>query len=73
MENPMSFVTSLLLAETEHSSLMMPPILYGLTAFVIFIALGVTLFTYRDVSNRHSEKATAYAAAHGNTSGHGSH
>ena len=68
----MSFVTTLL-AETEHVSLPMPPILYGLTALVIFLALGITLFTYRNVSNRHSEKAKAYAAAHGNTSGHGTH
>ena len=52
----MSFVTTLL-AETEHVSLPMPTWAYGLIALVIFIALGVTLWTYRDVSNRHSEKA----------------
>jgi protein-S-isoprenylcysteine O-methyltransferase Ste14 len=68
----MSFVTTLL-AETEHVSLPMPTWAYGLIALVIFIALGVTLWTYRDVSNRHSEKAAAYAKAHGNTSGHSGH
>lgn len=68
----MSFLTAVL-AETEHAALPMPTLAYGLTALVIFFALGFVVWTYRDVANRHQAKADAYAAAHGGTPGHGGH
>ena len=64
----MSFVTAVL-TEVEHIALPLPLIAYPLVAAVLFLALGVVVWSFRDVSNRHSAKANAYAAAHG---GHGS-
>ena len=64
----MSFVTAVL-TEVEHIALPLPLIAYPMVAAVLFLALAVVLWSFRDVSNRHSGKADAYAAAHG---GHGS-
>ncbi|WP_104135687.1 hypothetical protein [Cryobacterium sp. Y62] len=64
----MSFVTAVL-TEVEHIALPLPLIAYPMVAAVLFLALGVVLWSFRDVSNRHSGKADAYAAARG---GHGS-
>ncbi len=70
---PMSFV-SIALTEVEHIALPLPIIVYPMVAAVLFLALGVVLWSFRDVSNRHSPKADAYAAAHGghssSTGGH---
>jgi hypothetical protein len=63
----MSFV-SVVLSEVEHIALPLPLIVYPLVAAVLFLALGVVVWSFREVSNRHSGKANAYAAAHG---GHG--
>ena len=66
----MSFLT-IVLAETGHVELPMPTILYGLIGLVVFIALGLVVWSYRDVANRHQAKAKAYADAHGDArSGH---
>lgn len=68
----MLFVTAVL-AEVEHNQLPMPTWIYGLVALVIFAVLGLVVWTYRDVANRHSAKANAYAAAHGGAVSHGGH
>jgi protein-S-isoprenylcysteine O-methyltransferase Ste14 len=68
----MLFVTAVL-AEVGHTELPVPTWVYGLVALIIFAALGFVLWTYRDVANRHSAKADAYAAAHGRATGHGGH
>lgn len=68
----MSFVTAVL-AETEHVELPMPTWAYGVVALVIFFALAVVVWSFRDVANRHQAKADAYAAAHGSATGHGGH
>ena len=69
----MSFVTAVL-TEVEHIALPLPLIAYPMVAAVLFLALGIELWSFRDVSNRHSAKADAYAAAHGgrgsSTGGH---
>jgi len=64
----MSFL-NVVLAQVEHA-LPMPTFVYGLIALVIFAALGVVVWSYRDVANRHQAKAQAYADAHG---AHGDH
>lgn len=52
--------------ETIHArTLPIETWVYGLVALVIFAALGIVTFTYRDVANRHRAKAEAYAARHG--------
>jgi protein-S-isoprenylcysteine O-methyltransferase Ste14 len=67
----MLFVTAVL-AEVEHTQLPLPTWGYGLIALIVFIALGFVVWSFRDVANRHSQKADAYAAAHGAAS-HGGH
>ncbi|GLI28881.1 hypothetical protein ARHIZOSPH14_31230 [Agromyces rhizosphaerae] len=56
-------VLTTVLAETEFArELPMDPIWYGVIALVVFAALGFVTWSYRDVANRHREKAEAYAA-----------
>ena len=64
----MTFVSTVL-SEIEHVALPLPLLAYPAVAAVVFLALGLVLWSFRDVANRHSAKANAYAAAHG---GHGS-
>lgn len=61
-----AFVSSVL-AEAEHAvvDLPLPLLTYPAVALVLFIALAGVLWSYRDVANRHSGKAEAYARAHG--------
>jgi protein-S-isoprenylcysteine O-methyltransferase Ste14 len=68
----MLFVTAVL-AEVGHTELPVPTIVYGLVALIIFTALGVVMWSFRDVANRHSAKSAAYAKAHGGAPTHGGH
>jgi hypothetical protein len=73
----MTLATILVLAaeETEHSgNVALETIGYGITALAIFGALALVTVSYRNVANRHSRKADAYAKAHANDvqqAGHG--
>lgn len=69
-----AFVTSVL-AEAEHTvvELPLPLLTYPAVAFVLFAALAGVLWSYRDVANRHSAKAEAYARAHGGAPSSGGH
>jgi hypothetical protein len=40
-------------------SLILPPIGFALIAFGVFLFFGVVTWTYRDVANRHANKAAA--------------
>ena len=64
----MSFVSAVL-TEVGHIALPLPIIAYPLVAAVLFLALGVVVWSFRDVATRHSAKANAYAAAHGGHAG----
>ncbi|MDG2496745.1 MAG: hypothetical protein P8M68_01000 [Aquiluna sp.] len=58
---------SVLLAEgviVHHSELPIPGILFGVIAFVTFLALGAVTWSYRDVANRHSHKTAGSKASH---------
>lgn len=68
----MSFLT-VVLAEAAHVELPLPIWAYPAVAATVFVALGVVLWSFRDVSNRHSAKADAYAAAHGGAPTAGGH
>jgi len=61
--------------ETEHTgNVALETIGYGITAVVVFAALALVTLSYRNVANRHSQKAEAYAKAHANDvqqAGHG--
>ncbi|SEN65469.1 hypothetical protein E3O25_02200 [Cryobacterium sp. TMT1-3] len=63
------YFLSAVLTEVEHIALPLPLIVYPMVAAVLFLALGVVLWSFREVANRHSGKADAYAAAHGGHSG----
>ncbi|PZU36575.1 MAG: hypothetical protein DI573_13390 [Microbacterium sp.] len=73
----MHFATTLLAAaeEAHHGNVMAETVIAGIIAFVVFIALAVVTFSYRDVANRHAGKAEAYAHAQGtdleHKAGHG--
>ena len=72
----MTFTTLIAFAaeESGHGNVALETIGYGLTALVAFIALSLVTLSYRNVANRHSHKAEAYARAHANDvqqAGHG--
>ena len=43
----------------------MPAPLFGVVMFAFFVACAAVTFSFRDVANRHAEKAEAYAREHG--------
>jgi ABC-type sulfate transport system permease component len=65
--------TSMVLTETVHArELAFDPIWFGVIVFAVFASLGVVVYSYRDVANRHRSKAEAYAARHAGGE-HGGH
>ena len=65
--------TIALAAEEGHhvvNELWFPAFLFGVIMLAIFVALAAITFSFRDVANRHSEKAEAYAREHGNSQHH---
>ena len=42
-----------------------PAPVFGIVMFALFAALAAVTFSFRDVANRHSAKAEAYAREHG--------
>ncbi|HEX5730612.1 hypothetical protein [Microbacterium sp.] len=73
----MTIASLLVLAaeETEHTgNVALETVIWGIVALAVFGALALVTLSYRNVSNRHSNKADAYAAAHANDAqqaGHG--
>lgn len=65
----MSVLATALVAAEEGGhvvhELPMPPIAYGIVVFAIFVVFSVITFSFRNVANRHAEKAEAYAREHG--------
>jgi len=59
----------------HHGNVQAETFIYGAIAFGHFIALGLVTLSYRNVANRHSQKAEAYAKAHPDAAqaGHGHH
>lgn len=71
----MLHLTNVLAAAETHVELPMPTWAYGAISLVIFAALFIVTFSYRDVANRHSHRAAPDAAAHAGAPGathHGS-
>ena len=70
-------ITPLLVRASEEAhagNVALETVGYGILAFVVFCALALVTVSYRNVANRHSPKAEAYARAHANDipqSGHG--
>ncbi|MDT0157433.1 hypothetical protein Q9R19_07345 [Microbacterium sp. ARD32] len=59
-------------AETESHNVMGQTVIFGIIAALIFTALALITLSYRNVANRHSAKAEAFAQKHGED-GHGGH
>ena len=61
--------------ETEHhGNVALETVGFGITALLVFGLLALVTASFRNVANRHSHKADAYAAAHANDvqqAGHG--
>jgi len=55
------------LAETEagHVELPIPAFFFGLIAFVVFVALAIVTWSYRDVAHRHRNKWSSAPDHHG--------
>jgi hypothetical protein len=62
---------TVLAAETHEvvNELPMPPIMFGVIAAAVFALLGLVVWSYRDVANRHSQVSGRRG---GDGSGHGS-
>ncbi|GGM52882.1 MULTISPECIES: hypothetical protein [Microbacterium] len=62
-------------AETEHhGNVALETLIFGVIAAIVFAFLGLVTLSYKNVANRHSAKAEAWAAKHGKDShgaGHG--
>ena len=73
----MTFATIIALAAEEaehHGNVALETVGYGIVAIVVFAALALVTLSYRNVANRHSHKAEAYARAHADDvqrAGHG--
>ncbi|MFS0893974.1 hypothetical protein [Microbacterium sp. 179-I 3D3 NHS] len=62
-------------AETEHhGNVALETVIFGIIAAIVFAFLALVTLSYRNVANRHSAKAEAWAARHGkdgHEAGHG--
>lgn len=73
----MTLATILAFAAEEsehHGNVALETVGYGIIAISIFAALALVTLSYRNVANRHAQKAEAYAKAHANDvqrAGHG--
>jgi NADH:ubiquinone oxidoreductase subunit 2 (subunit N) len=73
----MTLATIIALAAEEsehHGNVALETVGYGIVAVVVFAALALVTLSYRNVANRHSHKAEAYARAHADDvqrAGHG--
>jgi hypothetical protein len=70
----MNLVAQLVQAAAEnpehHGNVALETLPFGLIAAGVFALLGLVALSYRNVANRHSAKAQAWAAEHGHE-GHG--
>ena len=53
-------------AEEHAAPLLMPNWAFALTAFLVFLILGVVTWSFRDVANRHSHRVDAADDHHDN-------
>ena len=66
----MSVLTTIVLAAEEAKIALIFPIwIFPLIAIVVFVGLGLVVWSFRDVANRHSQK-TGGSAASGHTANH---
>jgi len=61
--------TIILASEEELAPLVLPNWAFPLIAAILFLLLAVVVYSYRDVANRHSQKADTTTAS-GHTTDH---
>lgn len=69
----MNLVAQIAMAAAEaehHGNVAAETVIYGIIAIAIFGLLALVTLSYRNVANRHSAKAEAFAEKHGKD-GHG--
>ena len=69
----MSFAATIAAAEgASHvvTELPIPAPAYGVIVFTVFLVAALATFSFRDVANRHAEKAAAFAREHGEAKQH---
>ncbi len=54
-------VVTLLAASEAQVALPVPAFIFGLVGIVVFAALAIVTFSYRDVAHRHSQKTSGAA------------
>lgn len=59
--------------ESGHGNVMLETVVYPIIALCAFAALAMVTLSYRNVANRHSHKAEAFAKAHENDVRQGGH
>ena len=59
------------LAAEEHENVMLHTFPAGLIAATVFFALAMVTLSYKNVANRHKDKADRFAAENGGDHGHG--
>ncbi|MFB8387434.1 hypothetical protein ACFC3F_09900 [Microbacterium sp. NPDC055910] len=59
--------------EADHGNVALETVGYGIVSIVVFASLGLVTLSYRNVANRHSAKAAAYAKAHADDVQHAGH
>jgi len=55
-------LVALVLSEEELAPLIMPPLAFAAIAAVVFLALAIVVWSYRDVSNRHTKTPSGHDA-----------
>ena len=71
--NLIAQITTVAAAAEGHGNVAMETLIYGIVAAVIFAALGLVVFSYKNVANRHAQKAEAWAARNGHELERGHH
>ena len=61
----MSLLAIVLTKTEELAPLLMPPLAFAGIAVALFVALGFVTWSFRDVANRHSQKAGKQGDSHG--------
>ncbi|NYF11028.1 hypothetical protein HDC94_002184 [Leifsonia sp. AK011] len=61
----MNFLATVLAETEELAPLLMPPLAFAGIAVAVFTLLGFVTWSYRDVANRHANKASKGQDSHG--------
>lgn len=71
----MNLVAQIAMASAESGgNVALDTLIFGVIAAIVFAFLGLVTLSYKNVANRHSAKAEAWAAKHGkdgHEAGHG--